>query len=97
MEILEVFEYYDEPLLFTCRDGTDNLYLGLSVDTGVWLYVELQSGELELLKNRKMDLHTCFSYKDRWFYAIQTCYDLWFYASAIRPVDDQLPERGEYL
>lgn len=97
MAIEEVFDYHDQPLLFTCRDSQGNLYLTLLIEENTWLYIELTDEKLEKMKRKEVDLYSAFTDMDRWYYATNACYALLFTASTIKPDDDHLPLPGEYL
>lgn len=64
IEIGEVFEYYDRPCLFSCRDRVGQDYLALWVDESddaeVWLYVAVSPSRLDALKAGDVELRNAF-------------------------------------
>lgn len=97
MEIEEVFDYYDMPLLFTCRNLEGNLFLTLLINDDTWLYIPLTDEKLGEMKRKEVDLYEVFLDRDEWFYATNSCHELIFKKSSEKPTDDMLPLRGEYL
>jgi hypothetical protein len=57
----EVFEYYDFPRVFTCKNSTGNLYFALSIydddDRFEWLYLSISSFRKKAILENKISLH----------------------------------------
>jgi hypothetical protein len=64
LQIQEVFEEMEEPLLYLAQAETGILYLGiLAVDTyeqQCWIYVEVSEHRIRQLKAKVLDLFTAF-------------------------------------
>jgi hypothetical protein len=107
LEILEVYDYYDKPCLFSCRNLSDQLFLAVWIDEtsteDVWLYAPVSRRRLEYVLNGGVDLRTAFlRAEDNFVFQVQT------YHSAEKPSqinkvlckqlnDEQLPCPDEYL
>ncbi len=65
LTILEIYEFYNMPILFACQNRTGHLYLAVwideTADEDVWLYVPLSFQRLMNLRQGKLDLHTAFT------------------------------------
>jgi len=68
MDLVEVYEFHDEPVLFSCRDRTDLLYLAvLSEETAshkTWLLTALSARRFSQLRAGALDLHSAFAVKE---------------------------------
>lgn len=57
----EVFEYYDFPRVFTCKNSTGNSYFALSIydddDRFEWLYLSISSFRKKAILENKISLH----------------------------------------
>jgi len=60
LSILEVYAYYDEPIIFTCRNDRGTYYLAIVVegqkDHDIWLYVPSQIRVLNSLRKNEIDI-----------------------------------------
>ena len=67
-EIVEVYVYYDRPLLFLCQDLIGRKYIAVLVDEDdegeYWLYVEISQRRLEMIRSGGIDLHTAFGHPE---------------------------------
>lgn len=65
LEIIEVYEFYDEPLLFACRNASDATFIAVLADeddeSNRWLYAAVSKRRLELIRSGAIDLHSAFS------------------------------------
>jgi hypothetical protein len=65
LTILEIYEFYNMPVLFACQNRTGHLYLAVWIDEteseDVWLYVPLSFQRLMGLRQGELDLHTAFT------------------------------------
>ena len=65
LEILETFEYYDQPVLFSCRNAAGHLYLVVAADENeqhdTWLYAGVSEERLRLIRSGAIDLHDAFA------------------------------------
>jgi len=69
VDLVEVYEFCDEPVLFSCRDRTDLLYLAvLSEETAshkTWLLTALSARRFSQLRAGVLDLHSAFADAER--------------------------------
>ena len=61
----DVYEYFDGPRLFSCRDGSGGLFLAVNVDADedgreVFVYAPITAGGLAAVLAGKVDLRTAF-------------------------------------
>ena len=65
LEILETFEYYDQPVLFSCKNAAGHLYLVVAADetneNETWLYAGVSEERLNLIRSGAIDLHDAFA------------------------------------
>ena len=65
LEILETFEYYDQPVLFSCKNAAGHLYLVVAADENeqneTWLYAGVSEERLNLIRSGAIDLHDAFA------------------------------------
>jgi len=107
LRITEVIAYYDRPLLFTCQNEVDHLYLACLVDEAdgaeSWLYAEMSPRRWQHVRSGAMDLHDAFAKaeKAQVFRIRQDSQtgDLLSSIESVRCADlteDELPYPGEY-
>jgi len=64
LEIIEVYAFYDRPLLYCARSTTNRLYLVLLIEQldeeEHWLYVEVSEQRFSQVRAGSIDLHTAF-------------------------------------
>ena len=107
LEIVEVYEYYDQPVLYSCRNASGHLYLVVAADENdkyvTWLSVAVSTERLNLIRSGKIDLYNAFADSEN-PYAIQVrvpyeehvSVQIDFIQSKQIP-EDMLPLPGEYL
>ncbi len=65
LEILEIYDYFNVPILFSCRNSVSHLYIVLFADHlpeyEMWLYAEVSLTRLNLIRSGKVNLHDAFS------------------------------------
>ncbi len=65
LEMVEVYNYYDIPILFSCKNAASQLYIVFFADRlpdhDVWLYAEVSIARLNLIRAGKIDLFDTFS------------------------------------
>ena len=65
LEIVEVYDYYNFPLLFSCKNDTGKKYIAFIADElsghEMWLYVEVSFKRLDMIKSGSVSLHDTFS------------------------------------
>ena len=68
LEIIEVYDYYDQPILFACKNAAGHLHLVVAADEDqqyeTWLYVEVSVERLNLIRSGAIDLHDAFAYPE---------------------------------
>ena len=65
LQIVETYAYYDQPVLFSCKDVARNLYLAVAADENdqheTWLYARVSSERLNHIRSGAIDLHDAFA------------------------------------
>ena len=68
LEIIEIYDYYDQPILFACKNAAGHLHLVVAADEDeqyeTWLYVEVSVERLNLIRSGTIDLHDAFAYPE---------------------------------
>lgn len=102
LEIDEIYGFYDGPLIFTCRDASENLYfvycMKIDVPHLTFMILPVSATQMEAMKNRKVTLRT-FLYKHR-FEVLQLREKYREDISILRPIENilpYLPMEGVYL
>ena len=74
LEIIEVYEYYDQPVLYSCKNASGHFYLVVAAAEDAqfltWLCVAASTERLNLIRSGKIDLHDAFADSEN-PYAIQ--------------------------
>ena len=107
LELLEVYDFYDAPVLVSCRTPTGAIYLAVAVrgseHSEEWLYVSLSQERFADVRSGVIDLHIAFSQPED---GVTFLVDIPHDPSAdalVKPLtpdqldDDILPSRGELL
>ena len=65
LEIVEIYDYYNVPILFSCRNSASHLYIVIFADHlseyEMWLYAEVSLTRLNLIRSGVVNLHDAFS------------------------------------
>ena len=65
LEIIEVYEYFNMPLLFSCKNLVGSFYIALCADDlpehDMWLYTEMSLKRLNLLRFGLINVHDVFA------------------------------------
>ena len=65
LEIVETYAYYDQPVLFSCRNAAGHFYLVVAADetdqNETWLYAGVSEERLKLIRSGAIDLHDAFA------------------------------------
>jgi hypothetical protein len=106
LEIIEVYEFIDKPVLFACRNGSDQIFIAVLTDENdsltTWLYVSLSRRRFELMRSGGLDLHDAFALSEDGFVRAVNV-DKINNESIIELIqtsqlsDDDLPLAGEFL
>lgn len=69
VEVVEVYEYYDQPVLFACRDRTELLYLAVlsedAPDHETWLLTAMSPKRFAQVRTGEVDLYSAFVNAER--------------------------------
>ena len=88
LEIVEVYDYYDQPILFSCKNAAGHLYLVVAADENdqheIWLYAGVSTERLNLVRSGAIDLHDAFADPEGGFLLQSTV-----------PYEDQIPLQVE--
>ncbi|MDE0013749.1 MAG: hypothetical protein OXU36_21590 [Candidatus Poribacteria bacterium] len=107
LEIVEVYEYYDQPVLYSCKNASGHFYLVVAAAEDdqflTWLCVAVSIERLNLIRSGKIDLHDAFVNSEnphaiqvRVPYEEETSVQTDFTYSSQIP-EDMLPVSGECL
>ena len=107
LEIVEIYEYYDQPVLYSCKNASGHFYLVVAAAEDdqflTWLCVAVSTERLNLIRSGKIDLHDAFAYPEN-PYAIQVRVPYDEHASVQTDLiqsnqipEDMLPMPGECL
>ena len=65
LEIVEIYDYFNVPILFSCRNSASHLYIVIFADHlpeyEMWLYAEVSPMRLNLIRSGVVNLHDAFS------------------------------------
>ena len=68
LEMVEIYEYYDQPVLYSCKNTAGNLYLVVAADENdkyvTWLCVAVSAKRLNLIRTGKIDLYDAFAHPE---------------------------------
>ena len=106
-EIVEVYEYYDQPVLYSCQNASGHFYLVVAAAEDAqfltWLCVAVSTDRLNLIRSGEIDLHDAFADSEN-PYAIQVKVPYEEHASvqtdfiqSSQIPEDMLPISGECL
>ena len=74
LEIVEIYEHYDQPVLYSCKNASGHFYLVVAAAEDdqflTWLCVAVSTERLNLIRSGKIDLHDAFANSEN-PYAIQ--------------------------
>lgn len=106
LEIIEVYEYYDKPCLFSCQNASGQIFLAVWVDetpdADEWIYVAMSSHRFEYIRSGGIDLHDAFlTAEDGFAFGIISSHNDAPAELRIIPCErldeDLLPMAGEFL
>ncbi|MFM7441005.1 MAG: DUF6575 domain-containing protein, partial [Snowella sp.] len=105
LKLIEVYEFYDQPCLFSCQNLSGQVYLSLLIDSSepedVLLYSPVSSERFNHIKNAEVDLKTVFTHsEDAFVFEVSIPFDYQkittVKALACRDLtEDQLPETNQ--
>lgn len=106
LQLLEVYESYDGPRLFLCRNQAGQVFLGISAEDSserqTWLYVAISDERRQQLEGGAIDLQTAFTApEDSFVYEAQRAATSGDFTVVTRHpqelTEDQIPMQDEYL
>jgi hypothetical protein len=106
LEIIEVYEYYDVPCLFACRNASEQIFLAVwasqTKEMGRWLYVPMSIGRFKRVRSGSMDIRDAFlTAEDGFVYEViipcDDSFDRVIAVSCQELNDEWLPMAGEFL
>ncbi len=106
LELIEVYEFYDQPILFSCRNASDAIFMGVFADEDdnceTWLYIGISPRRFKRIRSGAIDLHDAFSeVEDGIIFQIKVSHDEQGPVSMPIPAtqipDDMLPLPGEFI
>lgn len=107
LEIVEIYEYYDQPVLYSCKNASGHFYLVVAAAEDdqylTWLCAAVSTKRLNLIRSGKIDLHDAFADSENPYVTqVRVPYDK--HASVLTDSiqsnqipADMLPIRGECL
>jgi hypothetical protein len=64
LEIIEIYEYYDFPCLFSCQNASGQIFLAVWIDETpaykTWLYSPMSKSRLKNIRSGNIDLYDAF-------------------------------------
>lgn len=107
INIIEVYEAYDEPCLFACQNASGQIYLAVLIDENEdykkWLYTAVSRERFEYIRSGNIDLHDGFKLAEDAFSYIVKVPFLEEGNSTVEVIacerlsDDMLPLPGEFI
>lgn len=106
IEIVEIYEYYDEPCLFACKNGSGQIFLAVWIEQTktdkTWLYAPVSLERFKLIRAGDIDLKNAFlNSEDGFVHKVIIPFDN--SPARVEQVrcktlnDEQLPESGEII
>jgi hypothetical protein len=79
LEIIEVYDFYDKPVLFSCKNSTGLIFIALYVDSSdfaeVWLYAPVSESRFQSLIKGSIKLKDIFTKaQDGYVYQVEVPY-----------------------
>jgi hypothetical protein len=71
LEIIEIYEYYDFPCLFSCQNASGQIFLAVWIDETpnhkIWLYSPMSKSRLKDIRAGNIDLYDAFKQSEDGF------------------------------
>jgi hypothetical protein len=65
LQIFEIYEFYNMPVLFACKNQADTIYLAVWIDetdtADIWLYISVSPQRFAKIRAGQVDLHDAFA------------------------------------
>lgn len=107
LEIIEVYDFYDQPALFSCKNKSGQTFIVVWVDSSeiadLWLYASVSSSRFQDARRGLIELRDIFTNsEDSFVYQVETPYENDLNASARviysnEIADDYLPEPKQII
>ena len=107
LEIVEVYEYYDQPVLYSCKNATGHFYLVVAADEddqySTWFCAAVSTERLNRIRSGKIDLHDAFAHAENtYLIQVKVPYDQHAsvqvdFIQSNQISEDMLPMPGERL
>lgn len=80
LEIIEVYDFYDKPVLFSCKNKSGLIFIVLCVDSSdyaeIWLYAPMSSSRFQSLVQGRVGLRDIFiDTEDAFVYQVEVPYE----------------------
>jgi hypothetical protein len=80
LEIIEVYDFYDKPVLFSCKNKSGLIFIVICVDssdvTEIWLYAPISSSRFQNVAQGKVELRDIFNNtEDGFVYHVEIPYE----------------------
>lgn len=105
LEIIEVYDFYDKPVLFSCKNKSGFIFIVVCVDSSdsaeIWLYAPVSSSRFQRIVQGEVELRDIFAdTEDAFVYQIEIPYedsqDTVYNIVACKEIPDEyMPESGE--
>ncbi|MDB9445207.1 DUF6575 domain-containing protein [Anabaena sp. CS-542/02] len=107
LEIIEVYDFYDKPVLFSCKNKSGLIFIVVCVDSSdfaeIWLYAPVSSSRFQSVIKGDVELRHIFAQtEDAFVYQVEIPYE-----DGINVIvknvecneipDDYLPELGQFI
>jgi hypothetical protein len=107
LEIIEVYDYYDKPVLFSCKNKSGLIFIVVCVDssdlTEIWLYAPVSSSRFQQIKHGTVELRNIFTNtEDAFVHQVEIPYEDGLNV-IVNPIDcneipeDYLPSPGQKI
>jgi hypothetical protein len=80
LEMIEVYDFYDKPALFSCKNQSGQIFIVLWVDSSevsdIWLYASVSSDRFKSIRKGEIQLRNIFiNSEDAFVYKVATPYE----------------------
>jgi hypothetical protein len=95
-KIEQIYEFHDEPLLFTAMNERGERFVAVAIDDNGYLFARLSEDQYQSMINNETDLHETFTAAgdENLFLVTETFQEA---RQGVCLTDAMLPYRGEYL
>lgn len=107
LEIIEVYDFYDKPVLFSCKNKSGLIFIAIYVDDSdvaeIWLYASISSSRFKNVVQGRVELRNIFiDTEDAFVYQVEIPYEeginIIVKSVACNKIPDEyLPELGQVI